>query len=287
MVKELENIEETYYLFESKERFQSVYGGKNEAVKLLSQKRIMKDYALYIIIDGTFYIAQGETHHELKAKEGALHLPNIEEEGYQESDCSYYWLHFIPQKDPYVISRTELLRLIAEDPGFLKERIIIPSHFLIKDYERVTILINLYLQALREFRNQEAEDYFLTAICSEISRQEIASLLENKQEIPSRLQEIIEYINIYYFKIKTIAELAQTFGYNPKYLSSLFKKQGKGSPKAFLEKTKIYHASAMLIDTNLSVKEIANLVGFADEHLFMRVFKKEKGSTPSKYRKNI
>jgi AraC-like DNA-binding protein len=39
--------------------------------------------------------------------------------------------------------------------------------------------------------------------------------------------------------------------------------------------------------TILSIKEIADITGFSSVHHFTRVFKKETGETPARYRKMI
>ena len=41
----------------------------------------------------------------------------------------------------------------------------------------------------------------------------------------------------------------------------------------------------MLLNTNLSVKQIANHLSFADEYYFSNVFKQKVGLSPTAYRK--
>ena len=64
-----------------------------------------------------------------------------------------------------------------------------------------------------------------------------------------------------------------------------FKKAYGITPYAYLLEKKLELAKKLLQDTNLSVKEIADKLCFADEYYFSNVFKKKTGVTPSVYRK--
>lgn len=44
-------------------------------------------------------------------------------------------------------------------------------------------------------------------------------------------------------------------------------------------------AKKMLKETDLLIKEISLAVGYEDDHVFMRRFKKYTGKTPGQYRK--
>ena len=66
----------------------------------------------------------------------------------------------------------------------------------------------------------------------------------------------------------------------------LFKKFFGITPYAYITNRKIDFAKKLFIDTNLSVKEIADKLCFADEYYFSNIFKKKVGMSPSQYRKN-
>ena len=56
------------------------------------------------------------------------------------------------------------------------------------------------------------------------------------------------------------------------------------TPYAYIINKKIDFAKKLFIDTNLSVKEIADKLCFADEYYFSNIFKKKVGCCPSQYR---
>ena len=66
----------------------------------------------------------------------------------------------------------------------------------------------------------------------------------------------------------------------------LFKKDFGTTPYTYVLNKKINFAKKLLIDTNLSVKEIATKLCFSDEYYFSNIFKEKAGISPSLYRKS-
>ena len=65
----------------------------------------------------------------------------------------------------------------------------------------------------------------------------------------------------------------------------IFKRAYGVTPYAYLLEKKLDLAGQLLRDTNLSVREIAEKLSFADEYYFSNVFKKKTGVSPSVYRR--
>lgn len=64
----------------------------------------------------------------------------------------------------------------------------------------------------------------------------------------------------------------------------IFKSEFGLTPYDYLLDSRIRAAKALLRGTNLLIKDIADRVGFSDEHYFSDLFKKKTGRTPSSYR---
>lgn len=82
-------------------------------------------------------------------------------------------------------------------------------------------------------------------------------------------------------RVTTLAALANL---SPAYFTVLFKEQTGCSPRDYLHLLRIHHACQLLRRTNLSVKEIANQLGYQDPFHFSRQFKTFQGVAPSEYR---
>ena len=70
-------------------------------------------------------------------------------------------------------------------------------------------------------------------------------------------------------------------------LSRLIKKRTGKSFVDFLNDYRIGFASRWLTETNQTIAEIAVSCGFCNLSNFNRIFKKNKGCTPSQYRENF
>jgi transcriptional regulator GlxA family with amidase domain len=81
-----------------------------------------------------------------------------------------------------------------------------------------------------------------------------------------------------------IADLAQDLGLSHQTLIRRFAASGITCPRQFVQKTRVDAATAMLVETNRSVTEIAQLVGYVDIPSFRRVFQAMTGMVPSAFR---
>lgn len=83
---------------------------------------------------------------------------------------------------------------------------------------------------------------------------------------------------------QSVDDLAMTVGLSSRYLGSQFKKQVGVSISHFKRLVQINHAIEDLIGTNLSMAELAERYGFADQAHFSRVFHALTGITPKEAR---
>jgi AraC-like DNA-binding protein len=63
-----------------------------------------------------------------------------------------------------------------------------------------------------------------------------------------------------------------------------FRQHTGSSPHQYLLELRLVRARNLLTQTAQSVKEIAEQVGFEDEHYFCRFFKVKEGMTPGQWR---
>lgn len=81
----------------------------------------------------------------------------------------------------------------------------------------------------------------------------------------------------------SLSTVAEMLGYDPKYMSSVFKKR-KGIPYTqFLRELRIKHAIFLMEEGVISVKNVALLSGFEDALYFSKVFAKSEGISPKAY----
>ena len=100
----------------------------------------------------------------------------------------------------------------------------------------------------------------------------------------SRIFKVKHYVNKHYKEDISLVTVAAAFGLNPTYLSRIFKQEAGESFADYCQRFKINMAKEMLMRGNLSVKEIAEALGYSSVGYFDRVFKSETGYTPKQFR---
>lgn len=99
-----------------------------------------------------------------------------------------------------------------------------------------------------------------------------------------KTDEIKKYIETYFYEDITVKGIADTFGFNPDYLSNLFCKTEGVTLTAYITNVRLEKACGMLAKSDAPVYYIAHKVGYNDYQYFHRVFKREKNMTPCEYR---
>ncbi|HTB07515.1 MAG TPA: AraC family transcriptional regulator [Bacteroidia bacterium] len=82
----------------------------------------------------------------------------------------------------------------------------------------------------------------------------------------------------------TLKGLADLLHINPNYLGSVVKKGTGKSVSRWLHGKELAEAQALLLNTELSVSQIAGKLGFDEPSNFIKFFKKKMGRTPKDYR---
>lgn len=98
------------------------------------------------------------------------------------------------------------------------------------------------------------------------------------------LSRAISYIRANYMHKITLEDVAQHVMLSPSYLSKLFKDELGTNFNNFLTSVRIERSRVLLLSENLTIAQIAEYSGFFDQSYFNKIFKRETGLTPKKYR---
>jgi AraC-like DNA-binding protein len=85
-------------------------------------------------------------------------------------------------------------------------------------------------------------------------------------------------------EIASVSEIALKAGYSTDHFTRTFKKIMGCSPQQFLVSARITKAKSMLLDSGLTIKEIADQLGYCNAYFFSRQFKTMTAHTPSEFR---
>lgn len=101
------------------------------------------------------------------------------------------------------------------------------------------------------------------------------------------MREIRDYVAQQYMDPNlSLTLLSEKFQISPKYLSQLFKESIGQNFSDFLIGLRIEHAKKSLWETDETVQDISNTLGYANPTSFIRVFKRIVGVSPGQYRES-
>lgn len=95
---------------------------------------------------------------------------------------------------------------------------------------------------------------------------------------------ILQYLNEYHTNI-TLSDLTEHFNRSNSHISHLFKKENGMTIRAYCNNLKLEDAKKLLLNSDITITEIAFDVGFNDTSYFIYLFKKKFGISPLQYRR--
>ncbi len=97
-------------------------------------------------------------------------------------------------------------------------------------------------------------------------------------------EQIVDLIHNYYDTDITLEECASKLHYNANYLSSVFKKETGSTFSEYLSNYRLLTAKKWLLETDMTVREIADKLRYTNPQNFIRSFRKQEDMTPGQYR---
>ena len=185
---------------------------------------------------------------------------------------------FVNTKQLVLINSNSIHRL-----RFLEDQTKIITLLLIKDQEQLEQLI-IYLgdhldQETLVIHNRMMQIYeLLLEECS------VYKLAITKKKLPI-IKQIVTYIEQHYDDELNLMILANHFHFSEVYLSRMFKEKTGITLLSYINKIRLNHAYNDLMNTSLTINEIALNHGFKNVKAFNKIFKEYYHDIPSKYRK--
>jgi AraC-like DNA-binding protein len=101
------------------------------------------------------------------------------------------------------------------------------------------------------------------------------------------IPDSIKYINEHFAEDIDLKKLAVIEHYNISYYTEWFKNKMKVSPVEYIQNLRVKKAKELLLNSNLSILQISQMVGYEHNSSFTRVFKYLEKITPAEFRKKI
>lgn len=98
------------------------------------------------------------------------------------------------------------------------------------------------------------------------------------------VRRVMDEVDLHPSNAITTRELARRLGISQSQLARRFKAETGGTVTEYVTASRTARAAQLLISTSQPINEVAANVGYLDANYFVKIFRREYGMTPSRYR---
>lgn len=236
------------------------------------------EYILHFVLSGQGIYSAGGSTYTLNSGQMFLIYPN--EPVIYRADGRTPWVY------TWIGFRGFKADSILKNCGFSKNHLVLPTPPL----EAFKNLFDEFFEHLTlTFANELYRESVLLKLLAMLIDHHARLVLEDSGNQTSGSDNAyvnlaIDYIGKKYMQNIRITDIAEHIGITRSHLNFTFQNELNISVQKFLMEFRMHKAANLLVSTNLSVKEISNLVGYSDQLAFSKVFKNKFGISPRNYR---
>ena len=235
------------------------------------------DYQLLYVVSGKTYFYFGDEERIVTAGHMVLFQPRQEQhyEYFGTDKTEVYWVHFTGSNVKNILRQYEIP---LDAPVF---------------YSGVSaIYAYLFKEMINELQTcRTGYEELLTMYLRQILILVQRTRQEHRPSISTHIQEEMEYarryFNEHYNEQISIEDYAESRNMSVSWFQRNFKQIVNHSPMQYILTIRMNNATSLLESTDYSMAEISTIVGYDNPLYFSRLFKKQKGVSPSEYRKLV
>ena len=184
----------------------------------------------------------------------------------------------------YIVLGIEGLELTVPDAD--------ESRYCIYSFPEQNHVLTCMQNVLREMQERWPEYQaaclaYMDLIMVQLMRQTSVSVTQTEPHFPANRQcgAVRHYIDQHYKESITLDLLAEKVSINKYYMAHAFKREYGVSPINYLIACRIREGKRLLAETDLSLFQIASILGFSSSSYFSQSFRNAEGLSPTEYRK--
>lgn len=149
------------------------------------------------------------------------------------------------------------------------------------DIQEVFISNTNFFHDIEQFTSLEELSVWLTGIMHRFINYSFDFTQVKHSDV---VYKVMEYVKANYSRKISLDDVARHVYLSRSYLSSLFKEETGMSLFTYINRVRVEKSKLFLLDNTVALVDVASLCGFEDQSYFTKVFKKETGYSPKKYR---
>lgn len=235
-----------------------------------------KDYYLLYLCKGAMHVLTKDGMRDMEAGQLILFSPNREYKYTRlgDEEVVYYWAHFTGYGVRELLDHCRLYEGKIIDIGI--------NEGVIHEFG------NMFTEFIRhDFCFETAAASHLTSICVNLGRSIAHRSSDTNKVSPDRIYTSIEFIHKNFNTHISVEQLAQMEHISISRYRTIFKECTGFSPLNYIIALRIKRACELIVQTDLTLKEIAESVGYHDQLYFSRIFKTRTGISPGCYKDEL
>ena len=281
----------------------TLIGKDNSLIPHKNIRRTSDDYIFYLVTSGELFVCEEGIEYTLKKGDCFLFEPVLLNFGTRTTEYNLIYIHFKHSSAKTVnISKEQwlknvrnegVLRAMGGNAQSKKDAITVPKQAYFGDIslfyklcgiaERGIEHSKLFLENSKTLCSLTIDELFI-----ELYRLfKETNIKTEKTDKMHLINEVLGYLNNNYMNKITGDKISKDLCYSFDYLNQLFKKNLNTSIFKTLENIRIEAAVRLIKASTFSLERIAEMVGFKDVSYFSKTFKKNTGTSPSKYRAEL
>ncbi len=144
-----------------------------------------------------------------------------------------------------------------------------------------------FLECFELARSRESHDhrFAATLLSTSLARCRHRVAVARGKSDP-RVEEVKAIVAGGLMRSNRVTDLAKAVNISPSRLTQLFHKEMGMTPQDYVERERLARAARLLLQSDMTLVEVAKSTGFANEFYFSRRFKLAHGVSPGRYRKS-
>lgn len=147
------------------------------------------------------------------------------------------------------------------------------------------------LEELEQMMDKGIERLDAEVVCEHLDGMLEVLSEEKKSELTGNIKDVVReavaYIDKNYFEELTLASLAEKYCVESTYFSRIFKQETGENLMLYITGKRMEKAKEIIRNADISMAEVAFMVGYDDYTYFSKVFKKMTGMSPRDYRAGL
>lgn len=141
------------------------------------------------------------------------------------------------------------------------------------------------IRVIEQEKQPESIQITMMLVCTEIVMTLSKLLIQRNSKLSAQALKFMNYLDMIGNGTFQAQKMSRHFNMSIRHMNRIFKAETGSTPYQYVLRHKVETAKVLLKDTNISIRDIAEQLGFTDQYHLSNFFKQRTGLSPMEFRK--